>query len=121
MRETVHGVSLDAEASASVPAIPEFDESQQEFFSTNFGISVEEANQAIEAGRWRGSLGAMLTDKECPVGDQIRQAYQEGGRVAVQSRMESLSGLFPEFKVSWRPTEEAPEQKEQQHPASKKK
>lgn len=74
-----------------------------EFFRSNYGISLEEASQPIEAGQYRGTMGQMLTDEKCPVGAMVSEAFQEGGREAAQQKIESFKPIFPNFEPKFQP------------------
>lgn len=79
---------------------------EEVFYLERFGITLEEAEQTVQAGRWTGTLGQMLTDPKCPVGEAVQQAHQEGGREAAQQKLTSLQAFYPEFSVKF---EERPE------------
>jgi hypothetical protein len=65
------------------------------------GLTEHELQQVVTFGE-RGSapLGDVLMDPKCPVGGWIKQAYEEGGREAVEGKIDTFNDLAPEFHVA---------------------
>lgn len=88
---------------------------QAELLQANFGLSWEEGQQEVQAGKYRGTLAEMLLDPECPVGGPVENAYKnaykeaqekegeeaakKNGKEAVQRQLDSLKTFFPDFNA----------------------
>lgn len=68
----------------------------EEYYRNNFGISEADASQEVVYGQHKGTFGQMLTDPKCPVGANIREAFKNGGNVAVDEKIQALSAFLPE-------------------------
>lgn len=65
-----------------------------------FGLGPEEAATIISYGKYTGTLGAMLTDERCPVGNVIESAYEKDGISGVEAQFGALSVMASDFSVT---------------------
>lgn len=70
----------------------------------SLGVSWEEGQQYVTAGKYGGTFADMLLDQKCPVGAMVKDAYEAGrledrGKEAVQEKLDSLKMVFPNFKA----------------------
>lgn len=69
------------------------------------GVSWEEGQQYVTAGKYGGTFVDMILDEKCPVGSMIKDAYEEGkqdgrGVEAVQEKLDSLKMIFSNFSAN---------------------
>lgn len=72
----------------------------EEYFQEHFGFGREELQQTVVFGSHRSSVARMLTDEKCPIGGKLAEAYHEGGTEAVQTKINQLSEIAPEFTLT---------------------
>lgn len=94
--------SVDTAAGEATRPAAEFDAA---YFLETYGLTEEEALQPVEAGQYKGTLGQMLADERCPVGPMAAEAFQTGGKEALQQKLESFKAVFPTFEVKLVPAE----------------
>lgn len=89
----------DDELAAVDPNTDPAREYTDEYFRETFGLSREEADVPVQYRDYRGTMGQMLTDPGCPVGEDLKEEHQKGGRKAVIDRLTGYQSFFEGFKL----------------------
>jgi hypothetical protein len=64
-----------------------------------YGLGPEEASSEVVFESYRGSVAAMLTNPECPVGAVVARAYKSDGIQGVEAKLEALKGFYGDFDL----------------------
>lgn len=97
-------ITIQPEETTSSIAVHEASETAEvvmddEYYRSNYGITLAEAQQTVRYGNEEGPLAEALRHDKCPVGSWVKQAYQEGGREAVEQKFSLFGQIATEFNV----------------------
>ncbi len=66
----------------------------ESFFKETYGFDLLTITQEVTFGKYTDSFGRMLLDSRCPVGEKIRNVFQESGIESAKEKLIQFGKMF---------------------------